>query len=62
MDEKGTNNDIRYFADSKKQSFRKPIAISTTDTVLAALCDDGSLWTFRGDNWHRLPNIPTDKE
>ena len=53
---------------------RKPIQITSTYAdgrgefrpciTLTALCDDSTIWDFdyRGNKWHKIPNIPQDTE
>lgn len=37
-------------------------------SAVCALCDDGTLWVYKGngihseDNWYRFPDIPQSKE
>ena len=40
---------------------RKVVQISTSNKRLAALCDDGSIFTYDGFGWVELPEIPQDK-
>ncbi len=41
---------------------RNPISVSTTNNIIIAICDDGSIWELFKDKWHRLPEIPQEDE
>jgi hypothetical protein len=41
---------------------RRPVHVSAADGGLAAVCNDGTVWTYNfGDpSWRRQPDIPQD--
>lgn len=39
---------------------RKVLQLVASDSTIAALCDDGSLWSFGWEKWERMPDIPRD--
>lgn len=50
---------------------RKPISVSTTDKLIIAICDDGTIWSKQisrsnggsmvFESWAQLSNIPQEK-
>lgn len=45
---------------------RKVIQITTTsnavgESILHALCDDGTAWEMQNGHWHEMPPIPQDE-
>lgn len=44
-------------------TMRKIVQIAEWEDDPLALCDDGSLWWYRGrdQSWNRLPDIPQDQ-
>ena len=37
------------------------VAEATYGRSVIALCEDGTLWEYRGGAWHPLPPIPEDR-
>lgn len=37
---------------------RTVVQISNSPDDVAALCNDGSIWIFGGNEWRRLPDVP----
>ena len=40
---------------------RKVVQISNAEHDIAALCDDGTIWTLGAEAWRKLPPIPQDE-
>lgn len=41
---------------------RKIIGLSSTDTNLFALCDDGTVWRETAGSWNAVDEVPQDEE
>jgi hypothetical protein len=48
------------YTDTERRAARLARAISGDPDGLTALCDDGTIWRYRGEGWSQLPPIPSD--